>query len=261
MGRRIWLAHERFFCLPEEKQAEPLGLPPSAFFTFRSGVEELPQAILRQIPATVHYNTEVKTVAFESGGVTVNTDKERFVADSLFCALPAGEAGRLLDNQDLLKISSAPIAVVNVGYDADVLTVKGFGYLTAVHSTEDILGVVFDSSVFSQHNRSQGETRLTIKMDDKGQSEEKKIEAALKAVRRHLGISQTPKAVSIKHPSRAIPQYGVGHLEKMAELKSQMSQKFPRCHLIGNYLEGISVNHCIGVAKKAVDEWKQIELR
>lgn len=228
----------------------------SMFFTFRRGVEELPQAILRQIPATIHYNTEVKEVAFEGGRVMVNTDKERFAADSLFCALPAEEAGRLFENPDLLKISSAPIAVVNLGYDADVLPVKGFGYLAAVHSSEEILGAVFDSSVFSQHNRSPSETRLTIKMDDTGRSEEKKIEAALKAVRRHLGISQTPKAVSFKRPSRAIPQYGVGHLEKMAELKEQFRKKLPQCHLVGNYLEGISVNHCIDVAKKAVEEWK-----
>lgn len=247
-----------FFASRKEKKdpSQWLGMPPSAFFTFRGGIEELPQAILRQISAEVHYNTEVKDIVFENGRAVVNTDKERFVADSVFCALPAREAGRLFDNRELFKISSAPIAVVNFGYDADVLPVKGFGYLAAVHSQEEILGVVFDSSVFSQHNRGQRETRLTVKMDETGQSDEKKIETALKAVRRHLGISQMPKAISCKRPSREIPQYVVGHLEKMAELKANFRQRLPQCHLVGNYFEGISVDYCISVARKAVDEWK-----
>lgn len=257
--------------MKERKEQSPYSkdveqIPLSAIFSFRCGVEQLPQAIVNQIPATICYHQEAKQVSFENDRVTVKTDNEEFSADFLFCALPVTEAGHLFEShvpeisKELLKIHSEGVAIVNFGYDAKVLPVQGFGYLTPTYAHEDILGVVFDSSVFSEHNRRQQETRLTIKLQETGRNEEKHIDMALKGIRRHLGISQIPKAISFKSAPRAIPQYGVGHLEKMAELKNQFCNKLPRCQLVGNYLEGVSVDLCISRAKKAVEEWQSCQV-
>jgi protoporphyrinogen/coproporphyrinogen III oxidase len=257
-----------FFAHMKEKKGQSLyskeidRIPLSAIFSFRCGIEQLPQAIVNQIPATICYNREAKQISFEKDRVIVKTENEQFSADFLFCALPVTETGHLFENhipefsKELLKIHSEGIAVVNFGYDVQVLPVQGFGYLTPTYAHEDILGVVFNSSVFSEHNRRPQETRLTIKLRETGCNEEKNIEMALKGIRRHLGISQMPKEISFKPARRAIPQYGVGHLEKMAELKNQFYKKLPRCQLIGNYLEGVSVDLCISRAKKAVNEWQ-----
>ncbi len=259
-----------FFAQMKEKKGqsrysqEMEQVPLSAMFSFRCGIEQLPQTIVNQIPATICYNQKAKQIVFEKDRVIVKTENEQFSADFLFCALPVTEAGHLFAHhapelsKELLKIPSEGIAVVNFGYDAQVLPVQGFGYLTATYANEDILGVVFDSSIFSEHNRRPQETRLTIKLQEMGRSEEKNIDMALKGIRRHLGISQMPKAISFKSSPHAIPQYGVGHLEKMAELKNQLCKIVPQCQLVGNYLEGVSVNACISRAKKAVDEFSKI---
>ncbi len=257
-----------FFAERKEKRGQPPyskeieGVPLSAMFSFRSGMEHLPQAIVNQIPAKLCYNSEAKQIIFEDNRVIVKTEKDQFSADFLFCALPLTQTGHLFENhlpefsKELLKTPSEGVAIVNFGYDTPVLPVQGFGYLTPTYAMEDILGVVFDSSIFSEHNRRQQETRLTIKLQDAGRSEEKNIELALKGIRCHLGISQIPKAISFKRAHLAIPQYGVGHLEKMAELKNQFCKKLPSCQLVGNYLEGISVDSCISRSKKAVEEWQ-----
>lgn len=238
------------------------GIPMSAIFSFREGMEQLPQAIINQIPPCIHYNQNVSALSFEGSQVFVKTDKEQFSADYLFCALPIKETGILFEShlpemaKEFMRIPSASIAVVNFGYDADVLPVQGFGYLTPTYAHEDILGVVFDSSVFSEHNRKEKETRLTIKLEGNGLCEEKHIDAALRGIRRHLGISKLPKSISFKNAARAIPQYGVGHLEKMVELKNHFRAKLPNCHLVGNYLQGVSVDFCIAGANEAVAEWQ-----
>ena len=237
------------------------GIPLSAIFSFRGGIEQLTQSIASQIPATICYNTEAREIRVDKDKIVVKTEKEEFSADALFCALPVKETGHLFEHllpemsREFSKIHSEGIAVVNVGYDANVLPVEGFGYLTPTYENEDILGVVFDSSVFSEHNRKNQETRLTIKIEDNGRSEEFYIDAALKGIRRHLGISMTPQAISFKRTHRAIPQYGVGHLEKMVELKSQFKAKLPNCHLVGNYLSGVSVDQCIATSKEAAQEF------
>ena len=211
----------------------------------------------------MRYSQNVKEISFEGEQVLVKTDRDQFSADTLFCSLPVKETAGLFEkhvpeiSKEFLKIHSEGIAVVNFAYDANVLPVQGFGYLTPTYAHEDILGVVFDSSVFPEHNRKDQETRLTIKLEDNGRSEEKYVDAALKGIRRHLGISRMPKAISFKRALRAIPQYGVGHLEKMAELKARFCKKLPNCHLVGNYLQGVSVDICIARAKEAVDEWQR----
>ncbi len=238
------------------------GIPMSAIYSFRRGIEQLSQSLVSQLPAVIHYNQNVAEISFEGDRILVDTDKEQFSADYLFCALPVKETGLLFEkhipdvSKEFLKIPSVSIAVVNFGYDANVLPVQGFGYLTPTHAHEDILGVVFDSSVFMEHNRRDQETRLTIKLEDIGQSEEKYVDAALKGIRRHLGISRVPKAISFKHTLRSIPQYGVGHLDKMTDLKNRFCKKLPRCHLVGNYMGGVSVDCCIERAKEAVAEWR-----
>lgn len=246
----------------ESKFSSHVGdIPMSAIYSFRRGIEQLTQSLVSQVPAVIHYNQHVDDISFERDQILIDTDKEQFFADYLFCALPVKETGCLFEkhvpdiSKEFLKIPSVSVAVVNFGYDANVLPVQGFGYLTPTHAHEDILGVVFDSSVFMEHNRRDQETRLTIKLDDSGQGEEKYVDAALKGIRRHLGISRVPKAISFKHTLRAIPQYGVGHLDKMTDLKNRFCKKLPRCHLVGNYLNGVSVDCCIERAKEAIEEW------
>lgn len=238
------------------------GIPMSAIFSFREGMEQLPQAIISKIPPCIHYNQNVSDISFQGSQVLVKTDKEQFSADYLFCALPVKETGVLFERHvpevanEFMRIPSASVAVVNFGYDADVLPVQGFGYLTPTYAHEDILGVVFDSSVFSEHNRKEQETRLTIKLEENGFCEEKYVDAALRGIRRHLGISRLPKSISFKNAIRAIPQYGVGHLEKMIELKNNFRAKLPNCYLVGNYLEGVSVDFCISGANETVAKWQ-----
>lgn len=237
------------------------GIPLSAIFSFHRGIEQFPQSIVRQIPASLHFNQEVKGFQMHQGRVIVTTENQSYVGDALFCALPLKETGHLLEphvpevSKEFLKIHSEGIVVINLGYDANVLPVQGFGYLTPTYSGEDILGCVFDSSIFPEHNRKIQETRLTIKMEDNGRTEDKYVEAAMKGIRRHLGISSVPKAVHFKCAQRAIPQYGVGHLEKMAGIKKQLQGTLPECHFLGNYLQGVSVDACIARAREAVGEW------
>ncbi|MES2121314.1 MAG: protoporphyrinogen oxidase [Chlamydiota bacterium] len=237
-------------------------LPLSAIFSFRAGIEQLPCALVDQIPATIHYNTEVQGIRFEEGRVVVDADGMQVEGDYLFSALPVKQTAKLLKSHakevsvEFSRIFSEGIAVINFGYDAKVLPVQGFGYLTPTYAGEDILGVVFDSSVFPEHNRTPQETRLTIKIQETGRAEEDYIQAALKGIRRHLGISQMPKAVSFKRAIDAIPQYGVGHLERIGELKQALRAQLPQLHLVGSYLRGVSVDQCIARAKEAVNEWQ-----
>lgn len=243
------------------------GVPLTAVYSFRGGVEQLIQSLVNQICAKIHYNQEVTHIEFKDREVIATTESGQITADYLFCALPVKETGQLLERhtpeiaKEFLKVPSLGTVIINFGYDHPVLPVQGFGYLTPTYANEDILGVLFDSSIFTQHNRRSCETRLTIKLRETDRSEEAYIDVAMRGIRRHLGISHVPQAISFKRAPRCIPQYGVGHLEKMDEFKNRFNDLFPHCYLIGNYLNGVSVDCCIGSAKQAVEAWQKQVVR
>jgi oxygen-dependent protoporphyrinogen oxidase len=243
------------------------GVPLSAIFSFKRGMEQFSQELLSRAAVEPHLGHTVQHFEHKGGQAVIHTDQGIFHADAVFCALPVRETGQLLQPHnpkiaaELLRVPSQGLTVVSVGYEDRVLPLEGFGYLTSTYANEDILGVVFDSSIFIEHNRTQKETRLTIKIEDRGQSEEDAISVALKGIRRHLGISRTPSAISFKRALAAIPQYGVGMLEKMGDLTCQLRREMPWLHLVGNYIEGVSVDHCIARSKKAVAEFQALRGR
>lgn len=105
----------------------------------------------------------------------------------------------------------ASLLVINLGYSKPVLKYKGFGYLVPSYMREPILGCVFDSNVFPQHNQKNGETRLTLmcggalfpdEVDDPSI-----LDKSLSALRKHIGIFTDPDYVKITKCIDAIPQY------------------------------------------------------
>ncbi|PWU16195.1 MAG: hypothetical protein C5B45_01150, partial [Chlamydiae bacterium] len=211
--------------------------------------------------ASIYYQHEAQEIVQTKKKVVVKTNQGEFTADYVFCALPASQAGNLFIKdmpslgKELISLKSEGIIILNFGYKENVLPIEGFGYLTPHCARENILGVVFDSSIFRQHNKHPKETRLTVKLKDLGQSEEEAIQIALLSIRRHLKISIQPDVISFKRAFSSIPQYTVGHLERMESLYPEFQQKIPRCYLLGNYRIGLSVDCCIRCSKETVQNW------
>jgi oxygen-dependent protoporphyrinogen oxidase len=52
--------------------------------------------------------------------------------------------------------------------------------------------------------------------------------------------------------SRAIPQYNLGHLDRLAAIEADLA-KFPGLHLTGNYLKGPAIGACVEHAKQVAE--------
>jgi oxygen-dependent protoporphyrinogen oxidase len=234
-------------------------LPLSAFYSFRSGMQTLVDGLAKQLNAEIVTRAEALQIERQGAEWIVHSTQGIRVADHLCFALPAAETARLLKPlvpdlaQELEQIVSLGFAIINVGYNDSVLPLQGFGYLTQSGANEEVLGSVFDSSVFPEQRKTAQETRLTIKLKDCGQKEEEAIQSALNGARRHLNITAQPDAIAFKRASHAIPQYGVCHLEKMARVQEALTERLPTCSLVGNYLSGVAVDQCIAHSKRVAE--------
>lgn len=245
-------------------KVSPCGVPRSAIFSFKKGVQQLVDRLAEKSGAECYFGQEVQRIAMKESRVEVTTQDRIYYADALICALGLKESIHLLEplapeaSRELLKIPTQSMALVNIGYKERVLPVRGLGYLIGKQEQEEVLGAFFDSSFWKEHNQSPKETRLTIKLEEKGREESWYIQTALTGLKKHLQLFATPSEISFKRLVRAIPQYGPGHLEKMKILIEGLGKRLPRCFLAGNYLLGTGVEDCIVRAKQAATECKAL---
>ncbi|MDZ4384579.1 MAG: protoporphyrinogen oxidase, partial [Nitrospirota bacterium] len=75
------------------------------------------------------------------------------------------------------------------------------------------------------------------------------IEMTLRDLRSILHIETKPEFVQVIRHSRAIPQYNIGHQGRIHLIEKGI-QDIPGLYLAGNYLNGVSVGHCIAEATK-----------
>ena len=171
----------------------------SSLFSFKEGMETLPKALAKHLKKHILTNHEVTELRFYPTGIEVQLMNGQVLwADQVYSSLPAQalsplirthhkKAGELLDS-----IPTASVAVVSLGYKRKLLPREGFGYLIPSKERQDILGMIWDSCVFSEQNSSAEETRLTVMIGGtrlpnfSHWNESDFLNLALKAVSNHL---------------------------------------------------------------------------
>uniref|UniRef100_A0A8C6L5C4 Protoporphyrinogen oxidase n=1 Tax=Nothobranchius furzeri TaxID=105023 RepID=A0A8C6L5C4_NOTFU len=192
-------------------------------------------------------------------------------ADHIISALPAKALSCVLPPtcqsliQQLQDISSVTVAVVNLEYEGSVLPVKGFGHLVPSSEDKGLLGVVYDSVPFPEHNRPSGQTtRLTVMMggawfqEEFGAPEtvttEHLLARATESVSCHLGVTSAPGWTHVALHKDCIPQYRLGHFRTVESMRSFIKKKNLSLSLIGSSFDGVSVNDVIFSGRTAVED-------
>lgn len=224
---------------PFVRKAQRRGL-----FTLRQGMEQLVRGLQQRLEVDVLLGQSAAAV--EPSGVRLSNG-ELIQADACYVTVPANGATSLFARSAppvsrlLAEISHATVTVVSLGYNSQRLQKQGFGYLVPSWEQERILGVVWDSSVYPQHNRTPDQTRLTVMMSGEPPDA---LAMACGAVERHLGICVAPDACLVAVRRHAIPQYEVGHSDRLIALRAALTQALPNVWL-GSCSSGVAVNDCI----------------
>ncbi len=235
--------------------------PQGSLFSFRAGTETLIDALARTVD--VQTGVHATGLRFTKAGVEVETNRGIVKGDLLVSSLPPRVLSELFKPLDaeisqLLEIPTQSLKMVQLGYRDAHLKHKGFGYLIPSSQKEQLLGVVFDSMVFPQQNSAPGELRLTAMLRANDYSDEANVQLTLEALERHLGLKAKPTVTLVSDCQDAIPQYEVGHAQRIRKLEAKMKERFGRCHLIGNALWGASVSDCVALSTRKAELIKHL---
>jgi oxygen-dependent protoporphyrinogen oxidase len=245
--------------------------------SFQEGNETLIRALTKNLAERLFGEVEVAAVDPLDPGHEANAPRfhislrtvrgeERIEAERLVLAVPPNAAGHILERlnpafaSELGAIEFAPVAVVSLGYrQADVShPLNGFGFLVPRSLGLNVLGTVWNSSLFP--NRApEGYVLLTAFLG--GATNPTVVEkppeelAALahREISRVLSIGNQPVFSHVTVWPRAIPQYNLGHLARLASLE-KLRAAFPGLHFASNYLHGPAIGSCIDHSLKVADE-------
>jgi oxygen-dependent protoporphyrinogen oxidase len=197
-----------------------------------------------------------------AGRWQVRTGAKVFEADRVVLATAAEPAAALLEPLDaglareLRAIHYPPVMSVALGYTRAQVRhpLDGFGMLIPKREARATLGALFSSTLFPGR-APDGAVLLTAFIGGaRNEGVAAMSDAALLAqvtadLRGLLGIEGEPRLTMVNPWPRAIPQYELGHLERIARIDAGLA-KLPGLHTRANWRDGISVADCVTNAQQ-----------
>ena len=236
-------------------------------FSFKRGMETITHRLQEELAKEISLESPIVDMHLMSDRVVLLTASgQRIEADHVLLATPIEATASMLSTispelgAEIRSIPTATVAVVNMGWNEKVLPYEGFGYLIPSSEKEEILGVVWDSSVFPQQNQTPSQTRLTVMLggihhpEVAKMSDDQLVKCSNRALAKHLHFKSPPDVVRVIMAKQAIPQYPVNHHLKMKFIEDTLSKvSASRVQLIGSSWHGVSIHDCISDAKRVCD--------
>lgn len=191
------------------------------------------------------------------------TAPEALDVDAVVLAVPAPAAARLLASAapgaarsagEIELASSAVVALALRAADATGLPATS-GALVAAGEPLSVKGVTHSSTKWA-HLGADGLVRLRASLGRAGEAATLQVDDAelVARVRADLaaltGVTADPVAVHVQRWGGGLPQYGVGHLDRVAGIEGGLP---PGLAVTGAALHGVGVPACVATARAAAE--------
>lgn len=243
----------------------------AAFLTPTTGLVEIVEALeakLRRANAEVQLGKRAVRVEAMSLGYTVRLENgEALRAEAVIFAAPAYVTADLNANLDsqlcdaLRAIPYVSTATVSVAYRLSdtrgACPLDGYGYIIPRAEDRPLLACTWTSTKFP-HRAPQGFGLIRAFVGRAGQegaldgADAELLQLVRGELRRTLGITAPPILHRICRWPKAMPQYTLGHLERLAVIEERLAAH-PGLFVAGNAYRGIGIPDCIASGEAAAE--------
>ena len=238
---------------------------PAPLVSLDGGMRRLTDALADSLgDGVLRTATSVEAIAPGTAGrLAVTTSRGAFDADHVVLAAPAWAAADMLGQSSpkaaeaLREIPYTGVANATLVFARDRVPElpPGTGFLVPPAEGEFIVGCSWLSSKWP--HLAQGDAVVIKSMvgrygDERWQGmTDADLVAAIRAdLGRMLGITAEPTAVLVQRWPRAMPQYTVGHADRLARIDAALAEVGP-IHLAGAAYRGVGLAGCVTQASAA----------
>ncbi len=242
---------------PPPQSSTPM--PKSAFVSPRAGMDALVQAISAKLTGEIRLNTSVSCV--NAKGSLLLEGGERLFSKGILITTPSSIASCLVEpisaelsaRLSAFKFNSS--GTVSLGFRAADLEhpLEGYGFVVPRSEPTQITACTWSSSKLAGR-APEGYALLRVFVGGAGReadlalSDADLIRLARAELQAILGIQAEPVIVRVYRWRSASPQYEVGHLDRVAEIKGLCP---PWLALAGCGYEGVGVPDCVRQGRAA----------
>jgi oxygen-dependent protoporphyrinogen oxidase len=241
----------------------------SLFVSLTGGMQELVDALARRLPeGSVRLNTAATDLLRDGEGrgwnISVKNGKGLH-GDAVILATPAFRAGQLLAStahgaaDELKRISYASTATVNLAYRRrDFPRVpNSFGFVVPAVERRRIMALTFSSLKYPGRAPDDhillrafvGGALQRERFNDDDATMEKNLRDELSSL---LGVTVRPIFARIYRHPNSMPQYHVGHEDRIKRIETSLSQ-FPSLALCGSAYHGVGISDCVRTGEEAAE--------
>ncbi|HEY2298582.1 MAG TPA: protoporphyrinogen oxidase [Jatrophihabitans sp.] len=242
------------------------GAPASSdpvFASLPGGLGRLPLALAESGRFEVRTGVTVRSIRRDRSGFVLDCGAVpmgyELRADRVVVATPAAKSARMLASlapeaaRDLAAIESASVAIVTFAF-RDVDLPAGSGLLIGAREGLAVKGVTITSQKWPLATGGLVVLRASIGRAGDAQLLQRP-DAELTALVRHelgvlLGITADPVDILVTRWGGALPQYAVGHVERVARIRAA-ADAVPGLAICGATFDGVGIPACIASAQAA----------
>ena len=236
--------------------------------TLAGGLVRLIEALAAQLgKADVRLNTDVSLVARDGAGYRVDlADGQSIAADAVVLATPAFVSSRLLTDVApdvatvLDEIPYVDVATIWLAYPPSAMgrPLDGTGFLIPPEEGKLLVGCTWSSAKWPHlHDDNlvlircmvgrRGDTRW-LSMDDQAL-----VSGVHDELVESMGLTSGPIHQSIQRWPNGMPQYVVGHQNRLDAMKASLS-RLPGLYLTGAAFRGVGLASCVADAERTAKE-------
>ncbi|UFJ41756.1 protoporphyrinogen oxidase [Brevibacillus humidisoli] len=243
----------------------------SLFLSYRNGLYTIVEKLLEQL-SDAEQVTGAKIVKLEvrqeEGRIwyrTISSNGREFAADAVILALPAYALAhvfpRLASIRSLGRMPYVSVANVVLGFKREQIVhpLDGSGFVIPPCEGRFVTACTWTSSKWS-HTSREGHVLLRCYVGRTGDEEwmgmddDEIIESVMHELSETIGVRAQPIIAEVNRHLKAMPQYEVGHLARVARIHEVLSERYPGVFAAGAAFHGIGLPDCVRQGKEAAEQ-------
>jgi protoporphyrinogen/coproporphyrinogen III oxidase len=238
----------------------------SLFVSVDDGMQSLVDALAQRLPeGVVRLGSAVTALRREQCWQVGLADGSVIDADAVVLATPAHQSARFGAELDpalateLTGIPYASSATVSLAYRREEIPhpLDGFGFVVPLVEARSIVACTYSSIKYPgraprEHILLRAFVGGAMQQRLFDQDDAAMAESVRRELRELLGVTREPILTRIHRHPHAMPQYRVGHLERMQRIDASVAQ-YPGLALAGNAYRGVGIPDCIHSGEVAAE--------
>lgn len=236
------------------------------FLNFSTGLQSFISAIESKLtPGSVLKSTRVDNVSKQNGKYVIDLNSgQQMMADSIVVATPHYVTGSMFSEYDLFSLldemPATSVANVALAFPESAIKqdIDGTGFVVSRNSDYSITACTWTHKKWP-HSAPEGKALLRCYVGRPGHetivdlSDNQIIKIVLEDLNKTMNITAEPELAVVTRWKDSMPQYTVGHVQRIQKVKKDLSEQLPGVFIAGGSYEGVGLPDCIDQGEAAVE--------